>query len=103
MREPHDQPEFDFDGAGSGGEGEDGLELFRKGYQERIRAFALKVGLPLNRRVCVQLKDGVELRGRLLIEELPLAESRREWNRFWFSVDGVRFESREIASCVRED
>jgi hypothetical protein len=101
MHESQDQPEFNFDNAGK--EDEDGLELFRKGYQERIAAFALKVGLPLNRRVWVQLKDGVELRGRLLIEELPLAESRREWNRFWFSVDGVRFESREIASCVRED
>ena len=85
------------------GGGEDGLSQWRKERLQAIEKLARQLGLPLNHVVEIWLRDGVRLRGRLLLkEEYLLIEDRRDME-LQLSVDGVSFAVKEIEGCCRMD
>ena len=92
-----DQDQLDFERGDSSGyaqwqhERAEGLDRIRR-----------EVGLPINRRVRVRLRDiDGEFRGLLTLVELPLGPRQAHHRRL--RVGDFEFTATEIESCVRED
>ena len=93
------QEEFDFGSAQESA----GFLRWRQERQEAIQALARKMGLPIGHPVELWLRDGVRLKGRLLLQEERLfIEEARDFH-LMLVVDGVPFEANDIESCVRMD
>lgn len=93
------QFEFDFDRVSS----EAGYHRWQEKRRATLQKLARRMGLPIGHRVEVWLRDGVRLRGMLLLEEHGLwVEARRDFG-LKLVVDGVSFTAAEIESCVRQD
>ena len=81
----------------------DGLSRWRDEREQAIRAFAIKLGLPVDHLVEVRLKDGVILRGNLRVGDVVLSLEYLDRGKLALEVDGLVFYYRELDSCVRLD
>jgi len=91
-----DQGQFNFDAKGP----EDGYRKWREELDEKKRAFELRWGVILSRRVCVSLKDHAKpLRGIL---EWVNVSKRSQHASPMFRLRGVEFSVGEIESIVQE-
>lgn len=80
--------------------GSDGLTLWREHKRELVRRLGLELGLPVGSSCEVVLASGIQLRGRLVLEEemlFPLAARKDAKLR----IGEVTFSITEIAVCVR--
>ena len=92
-----DQGQFNFDAKGP----EDGYRKWREELDEKKRAFELRWGVILSRRVCVSLKDHAKpLRG--ILEWMNDLKQGRHASPM-FRLRGVEFGVREIESIVQEE
>jgi hypothetical protein len=82
---------------------ETGYDRWKHERAEAMKNLALKLGLPLGRRVEVWLRGNIRLTGKLQLAEetIFVPDSRDQTLRL--VVDGVPFTSAEIESCVRAD
>ena len=91
------QPELNFDNDSQ----PDGLASWHQARATAMLALAIKLGLPIDHRVEVCLKDGVLLRGNLRVGEVVLVLKGINRGNLSLEVDGVAFSFSEIESCVR--
>ncbi len=81
----------------------DGYSAWRRQRDASLNELGKRLGLPLNHQVEVVLRDGVRLRGRLLLREATLFVQPTEAGPLALRVDGVGFMASEIESCVRTE
>ena len=93
------QSEFDFDALSSS----DGLAAWQDERERTNHEWAVKLGLPVNRRVEARLKDGVILRGTLRAGDVVLSLDTFHRGKVALQVDGIGFSYAELDSCVRLD
>jgi hypothetical protein len=80
----------------------DGLALWREQRRDLFRRLSLELGLPLGFSCEVILGTGIQLRGRLELEEegLFLTATRGDAN---LRIGKVTFSIAEVVDCVRID
>lgn len=93
------QLELALNGDGAG----DGYATWQAQRQAAVLALAKKLALPLDHPVEVWFRDGVRLRGRLVLRDPPLFLEDLKAADLELEVDGVRFRAGEIDSLVRLD
>ena len=93
------QSEFNFDRLSAS----DGLTAWQNEREHTNHNWAVKLGLPVNRRVEARLKDGVILRGILRAGDVVLSLERFNRGKVALEVDGFAFSYAELESCVRLD
>ncbi len=92
-----DQGQFNFDAKGA----EDGYRKWREELDEKKRAFELRWGVILSRRVCVSLKDHVKpLQG--ILEWVNDSKRGHDASPL-FRLRGVQFSVGEIESIIQEE
>ena len=91
------QLSFEFAGNAS-----DGLTLWREQQRELVRCLGVELGLPVGFLCEVVLENGIQIRGRLGLDEEGLFHSatRRDAK---LRIGEISFSIAEIAACVRLD
>lgn len=101
MRRLDSQMEFDFSGAGGpNAESEGSFDRWRAEMKAEDEAEARRLGLPLRRRVEVQLECGALLRGRLLLAHPELMRLQRRPARLELVIGESLFDHSQIARCL---
>jgi hypothetical protein len=90
------QHEFNFDHKGN----EEGYQGWQEQRRAAMRQLALKIGLPLGRRVEVWLRGEIRLLGILRLREETLFVPEEREAPLELIVDNVPFSPAEITSCV---
>jgi len=103
MPESPGQLEFDFGATVSNPDEPDGFTRWREALRAQEDAEARRLGLPLRRKVEVQLECGVLLRGRLEFAEPELFRLTRRPVRLALKVGGSVFDHSQIARCIALD
>ncbi|MEI7733553.1 MAG: hypothetical protein WCO56_28545 [Verrucomicrobiota bacterium] len=81
----------------------DGFDGYSAWHAQRAHAqqlLAHKLGVPLNRMVCVRLNDGMELTGVLRLKEELLFVDTLKPGEVELCIGRVAFKQSEIESCV---
>jgi hypothetical protein len=84
------------------GNASDGLTLWRKQQRELLRRLGVELGLPVGFSCEVVLENGIQLRGRLSLDEEGLFHSAARKDAM-LRVGEISFSMAEIAVCVRLD
>jgi len=101
MRSSDSQLEFDFSGAGGANpESDAAFDRWRAEMKAEDEAEARRLGLPLRRRVEVQLECGALLRGRLLLAHPELLRLQRRPARLDLVIGDSLFDHTQIARCL---
>jgi hypothetical protein len=87
---------------GFAGNAGDGLALWREQQRELLRRLGLELGLPVGSSCEVVLASGIQLRGRLVLDEEDLFVSATRKDAM-LRIGAVSFSIAEIADCVRLD
>jgi hypothetical protein len=93
------QSEFNFNQPSGG----DGVNHWHHQRERASHRLAKRLGLPLEHKVEVWLKDGVVLRGQLRLKEAVLFLESVDERTLELTVDGVDFHYAEMESCVLQD
>jgi hydrogenase maturation protease len=80
-----------------------GLDSWQAQRRAALEELADKLALPLNHLVEVWFRDGVRLRGRMVLRESPLFIENLEADKLELEIDGVVFRAGDIESFVRLD
>jgi hypothetical protein len=80
----------------------DGLALWREQQRALLRRLGLELGLPVGSSCEVMLTSGIQLRGRLLLDEEDLFPSATRKDAM-LRIGAVSFSIAEVAGCVRLD
>ena len=85
-----------------GGNASDGLTLWREQRRELLRRLGVELGLPVGFLCEVVLENGIQVRGRLGLDEEGLfySATRRDAK---VRIGEISFSIAEIATCVRLD
>ena len=81
----------------------DGLASWHRERDATMRELAVRLGLPIDHRVEVRLKDGVIVAGQLRVGEVLLSLEKFNRGQLSLAVDDFIFSYSEIESCVRLD
>ena len=95
-----EQSEFNF---GAGGSGRDGHLAWQRQREDSVRAAGRVLGLPLGRRVELELKDGCRMRGVLRLAEDGLFVDAVRERPPLLRMDRCTFFPGDIERCVRVD
>lgn len=98
-----DPEQFTFNFAETVEPSQSGVDSWRLAREAKLRELSFRSGLPVGHAVEVMLKNGVPLRGRLLLAVDSLWIEASHVDQIVFEVDGVPFLIRESESCVRLD
>ena len=90
------QREFNFDPDGS----EEGYRGWQEQRRAAMRELAVKIGLPLGRKVEVWLRGEIRLIGILRLREETLFVPEKRDAQLELIVDNVPFSPAEITACV---
>ncbi len=91
-----DQDEIDFDRPAA-----DGVEAWRRQRAVQQRQLARDTGLPIGRRVRLELRDGSGMEGKLELAENLLFIEPTHRAELRLRIDRCEFLARDVASCVR--
>ena len=84
------------------GNASDGLTLWREQQRELLRRLGAELGLPVGFLCEVVLESGIQIRGRLSLDEEGLFHSATRKDAK-LRVGEISFSVAEIATCVRFD
>ena len=72
-------------------------------WREAQEALAVKLGLPLGRRVRVEFENGDGLEGLLVLDDQTLFTPERRAADLRLRIGSASFAAKDIASCMRLD
>jgi hypothetical protein len=96
---PSEQGQFNFGASHT----QDGYSSWLQQRRDAVRQLARKMGLPLDRRVEVWLRNDIRLVGTLRLREEGLFLPENDAGQPELVVDGVPFTPGEMLSCVALD
>jgi hypothetical protein len=79
----------------------DGLAAWRESWRQQREEYARHLGLPLNQEVVVTLNNGLDLRGRLVLEVEVLFPTKNDRTSVPLRIGEVGFLASDIAACAR--